>query len=427
MAVKGIGGFHLACDPVNETAITELRRRKGRVDKPLAVMVADVQQARSFAEVSESEAVLLASKERPIVLLRRKAKANCTNSIAGNIAPGNDFIGCLLPYSPLHYRLVEQGPLLLTSGNLSDEPIVRTNREAAVRLKSIADAFLLHDRDIEVVCDDSVVRILENDVLPIRRSRGYAPMPVRIAESGPSVLAVGGEIKSTFCVTRDDYAYLSQHIGDMGNLETLAALQRSVDHFLRLFRVDPQVVAADLHPGYLSGQWAASFAESMGVPLIRVQHHFAHVVALHAEHGLPTDQPIIGCCFDGTGYGTDQTIWGGEFLLARAGEFERAAHLSYSPLPGGDAAIRRPYRVALAQLWSCGIEWDERLPCVRGRVGQGTPGVATTTGKRFELHSDQQHGSIVRRGGFANRYSPPGQLRSSGGDGDGGLRGVRDR
>jgi hydrogenase maturation protein HypF len=260
--------------------------------------------------------------------------------------------------------LIGETPLVLTSGNISDEPIARTNFEARQRLSNLADCFLLHDREIHVVCDDSVVRCVEGELLPIRRSRGYAPMPVRLFEPGPSVLAVGGEIKSAFCLTKDEYAYLSQHIGDMGNIETLDALRRGVQHFLRLFRVNVKAVAADLHPGYLSGQWASEFANSLDVPLIRVQHHFAHVAGLIAEHDLPSDQRIIGCCFDGTGYGTDEAIWGGEFLLASERGFDRFAQLKYTPLPGGDASIRRPYRVAMAQLWACGLAWDEDLPSV---------------------------------------------------------------
>ncbi len=270
----------------------------------------------------------------------------------------------MLPYSPLHYLLVGDTPLVLTSGNLSDEPIVRTNAEAKQRLEKIADCFLLHDREIEVVCDDSVVRCVDGGLLPIRRSRGYAPMPVRLNESGGSVLAVGGEIKSTFCVTKDDYAYLSQHIGDMGNLETLDAMRRSVEHFLRLFRVDPAAVVADLHPGYLSGQWASKFSDSLDVPLIRVQHHFAHVASLLAEHHLTASEKMIGCCFDGTGYGPDGAIWGGEFMVADTHGFERVAQMKYAPLPGGDSSIRRPYRVALAQLWNSGLPWAKELPCV---------------------------------------------------------------
>ncbi len=370
VAVKGIGGFHLACDATSRLAIAELRTRKGRIDKPFAVMARDVQQARAFAVINEHEEALLQSRERPIVLLSRKtdfveeAGAPCLPSIS----PGNDFVGVMLPYSPLHFLLMENSsPLVFTSGNLTDEPIVRENIEASERLGGIADAFLMHDRGIHVVCDDSVVRCVGDAVLPIRRSRGYAPMPVRLnreweIRSGTvrkdrCVLAIGGEIKATFCATQGDYAYMSQHIGDMGNLETLQAMEHSVDHFLRLFRIDPEAIVADLHPGYLSASWAKEFAKRRGVAFLRVQHHHAHVAALMAEHGMPGDEPMIGVCFDGTGFGTDRAIWGGEFLVADARSFDRFAHLGYVPLPGGDAAIKQPWRVALAHLFAADIRW----------------------------------------------------------------------
>ena len=371
VAVKGIGGFHLACAATNPTAIARLRERKGRIDKPLAVMVRDVDHAARFAVVSPVEKRLLECSARPIVLLtkrqdmtRRQDSKDEVNLVSEAVAPGNDFVGVMLPYSPLHYLLIDYSSLVMTSGNLADEPIVRTNSEARQRLQQVADAFLLHDRDIQVVCDDSVVRCVDDDLLPIRRSRGYAPLPVKLHQSGPEVLAMGGELKATFCVTKDHYAYMSQHIGDMGNVETLEAMQRCVDHFLRLFQVKPQAIAADLHPQYLSTQWAHKLAQELGVPLIRVQHHFAHLVGLHTEHYLPADQKIIGCCFDGTGFGVDGAIWGGEFMIADANHFERFAQLKYVPLPGGDASVRRPYRFALAQLWAGGLEWDSDLPSV---------------------------------------------------------------
>ncbi len=361
VAVKGVGGFHLACDATNDRAVARLRERKGRVDKPLAVMVREVQACESFATVTHQERTLLESKERPIVLVAK----NPGQVISPQVAPGNDFVGVMLPYSPLHVLLLEESPpLVMTSGNLTDEPIVRQNLEAKQRLSGIADRFLLHDREIHVVCDDSVVRCIDTDLLPIRRSRGYAPMPVRLRRSGPSVLAVGGEIKATICATKADYAYVGPHIGDMGNLETLAAMRRSVDHLLRLFRIQPKAIAADLHPGYLSTVWARELAASRSVPLIQVQHHHAHVVSLLAEHGFSSDRRIIGCCFDGTGFGSDQAIWGGEFLIADAGGFDRLAHLKYVPLPGGDAGIRRPYRMALAHLHAAGHPWESSLPCV---------------------------------------------------------------
>ncbi|QEG02254.1 Carbamoyltransferase HypF [Stieleria maiorica] len=367
IAVKGIGGFHLACDAKNVDAIRTLRGRKGRIDKPFAIMVVDVQDAEAFAEINHGERRLLESPERPIVLL---AKRNAGRIVAGfsdmldAVAPGNHRVGVMLPYSPLHQLLVQAcAPLVMTSGNLSDEPIARTNKEAIRRLGPLVDGFLLHDRDIHVVCDDSVVRRQGTSVVPIRRSRGFAPMPIDLGHGGRSVVAIGGEIKSTFCVTQANYAYISQHIGDISNLETLRALKRNVNHYLDLFRVDPQAVAADLHPSYLSTQFADELARALQVPLVRVQHHHAHAVSLMAEQRLAATQPIIACCFDGTGYGTDGAIWGGEFLIANDKRFERAAHLQYFPLPGGDASIKRPYRTALALLNTHGLPWDDRLPC----------------------------------------------------------------
>ena len=358
IAVKGIGGFHLACDASNEVAVATLRERKGRIDKPFAVMVGNSEDVEKFAFVSYRERQILGSRERPIVLLN---KLEDSNFLAENVAPENNFVGVMLPYSPLHCLLAQAGPLLMTSGNLSDEPIVRKNSEAKERLGNLADAFLLHDREVHVVCDDSVVRSVNDDLLPIRRSRGYSPMPVRLEGGGPTVLAVGGEIKSTFCLTKNDYAFMSQHIGDMGNVETLVAMKRSVDHFSNLFRAKPEAIAADLHPGYLSGQWAESLAKQMEIPIFRIQHHFAHVVSLIGEHGLPRDHKIIGCCFDGTGYGTDKTIWGGEFMLADTMSFDRYAGLEPFPLPGGDASIKRLGRVALSLLWAHQMDWNERF------------------------------------------------------------------
>ncbi|PAY17930.1 carbamoyltransferase HypF [Rhodopirellula sp. SM50] len=368
VAVKGVGGFHLACDATNVDAIRKLRVRKGRIAKPFAIMVADTEHAESFAEVDSSERYLLESKERPIVLLQKR-KPDVNNAGYSNmldaVAPGNHCVGVMLPYSPLHHLLIEAcSPLLMTSGNLSDEPIARTNEEAIERLGLLVEGFLFHDRDIHVVCDDSVTRPLGASPLPIRRSRGFAPIPIKLSQNGPSVVAVGGEMKSTFCITQGQNAYISQHIGDVGNLETLGALQRNVDHYLQLFRIDVDAVAADLHPSYLSGQFAEDLAKSLRVPLIRVQHHVAHAVSLIAEHQLDADQSIIACCLDGTGYGTDGAIWGGEFLTANCKGFERFAHLEYFPLPGGDTSIRRPYRTALALLSAHGLSWDQRLPCV---------------------------------------------------------------
>ncbi len=360
LAVKGIGGFHLACDATDAAAVARLRDRKGRGWKPFAVMVRDVEQARRYAVVSETEARLLSGPERPIVLLTRRPNAA---PLADAVAPGNDALGVMLPYSPLHHLLLKDRPLVMTSGNRSDEPIACENAEAKSRLAGLADAFLLHDRDIHTACDDSVIRAFGGHEYPLRRSRGYAPLPVRLPRAGRAVLAVGGEMKATLCATTGDYAYLSQHIGDVESPETLAALDRTADHLLDLFRIPLEAVACDLHPGYLSADWAARFAARCGVPLVRVQHHHAHVASLLADAGW-TGEPVLGVCFDGTGYGTDGAIWGGEFLLADAVGVRRVGHLAYVPLPGGDAAVRRPYRVALSHLWAAGVAWDDDLPCV---------------------------------------------------------------
>jgi hydrogenase maturation protein HypF len=384
VAVKGLGGFHLACDATSDTALSTLRERKGRVDKPFAVMARDVAAVEAFAEVSPEEAALLSSKERPILLLKKKA-STCLSDL---VAPGNQYVGVMLPYTPLHYLLLtppdrqphapgHQPPsLVMTSGNFSEEPIVKDNATALERLATLADAFLLHDRDIHIQCDDSVVRIFEGRELPVRRSRGYAPFPVRLPFPVKEILAVGGELKNTFCLTRDDYAFMSQHIGDMENLETLQAFEAAVGHFLKLFRVEPGILACDMHPGYLSTKWAQQVVRGQSpgpntrLPVsnlqrIEVQHHHAHLAAIMAEHGLDGTQPVIGFCFDGTGYGPDRAIWGGELLLVTYRDFSRIAHLKYVPLPGGDAAVKRPYRTALAHLWAAGVAWDETLPPVR--------------------------------------------------------------
>jgi hydrogenase maturation protein HypF len=364
VAVKGLGGFHLACDASNDDALALLRERKGRVDKPFAVMALDLETVRQIAEVSESEAKLLTSKERPIVLLKKKS----SSPLSQLVAPGNQMIGVMLPYTPLHYLLLTDVPLplaalVMTSGNFSDEPIVNDNEEARQHLAPLSDAFLFHNRDIVARCDDSVIRLWRGSKLPVRRSRGYAPFPVKLPFTTLPVLAVGGELKSTFCLTKDNFAYYSQHIGDMENLETLAAFETAVRHFEHIFRVEPQVIACDLHPKYLSTRWALK--QAAYTPFVQVQHHHAHIAAVMAEHGLSGDKPVIGFSFDGTGYGTDGAIWGGEVLIADYEQFGRAAFLKYIPLPGGDAAIKRPYRLALAHLWAAGVEWDGRLPPVK--------------------------------------------------------------
>ena len=300
VAVKGLGGFHLACDATCDAAVRTLRERKGRSDKPFALMALDLAAVERIAEMNETERTLLMSHERPIVLLNKKANTN----LSSLVSPGHTTVGVMLPYTPLHYLLLSETQsqvLVMTSGNLSDEPIVTDNDEAIDKLGTLADAFLLHNRDIHVPCDDSVVRVFEGAELPIRRSRGYAPFPVKLPFHAMPTLAAGGELKATFCLAVDEHAFMSQHIGDMQNLETLQAFERAMQHMQSLFRISPEIIAADLHPGYLSSQWAEAHAQ--GRRLVKVQHHHAHIAAVMAEHGLPPSESVIGICFDGTGYG----------------------------------------------------------------------------------------------------------------------------
>ncbi len=364
VAMKGIGGFHLAVDATNHDAVLRLRERKRRQGKPFAVMARDLETVRHFALLSEEEADLLTSPQRPIVLLSMHADES-VRLLSPAIAPGTDRIGMMLPCSGLHTLLMQHSaPLVMTSGNLSSEPILWRNEDALERLSGIADAFLLHNRDIHVPCDDSVVRIAERRQSPIRRSRGYAPLSIRLQHSGPSVLAVGAELKSTFCLTQENHAYLSQHLGDMENLETLTAFEGALAHFEAVFRTRPEIIACDAHPGYLSSSWARRYSQREGVPLVEVQHHHSHLCSTMAEHGLDGSSPVLGIVFDGTGYGMDGAIWGGEILKATYTAFERILHLGYTPMPGGDASIRNPYRMALAHLWSAGVPWTPDLPCV---------------------------------------------------------------
>lgn len=367
VAIKGLGGYHLACDARSHAAVAALRRRKSRADKPFAVMVGDLTAAESFAELDECEAKLLTGPQRPIVLARRRDESALTPIVA----PGSPLVGVLLPYTPVHHLLFRVVPdadapvpdvLVMTSGNLTDEPICYADADARRRLGPIADAWLLHDRPIHVPCDDSVLRVVDGEELPIRRSRGYAPLPIRLPFDTAQVFAVGGELKNTFCLASGADAWMSQHIGDMGSVETLVAFEQSIHQFADMYRVEPELVVADAHPGYHTRRWAEANAPG---PVAIVQHHHAHVAAVMVEHGIAVGERVIGFAFDGTGYGTDGAIWGGEILVAGYDVFERVAHLRYVPLPGGDAAIRKPYRAALAHLWDAGIGWDADLAPVR--------------------------------------------------------------
>ena len=343
VAIKGIGGYHLAVDALNNDAVGELRRRKARDEKPFALMAPDLDAVRTFALPDAVEERLLAGPEHPIVLLRKRPG----NPVSPLVAPSNGYFGTMLPYTPLHHLLLRDcfTALVMTSGNLSDEPIAYRDAEARERLAEIADYFLVHDREIHTRTDDSVIRVFRGNPLFLRRSRGYVPREVRLPADIPAVLAVGAELKGTICLARGDRAVMSQHIGDLKNAETLASLAETAAHLQGLLGMTPALVAHDLHPDYLS----TAFAEGIrGLPRVAVQHHHAHLASCMAENGL--DGEVIGVIFDGTGYGEDGTVWGGEFLVGGYGGFRRAGHLRQVPLPGGDAAVKEPFRMALSHL-----------------------------------------------------------------------------
>ncbi|MGA2234200.1 MAG: carbamoyltransferase HypF [Terriglobales bacterium] len=349
VAVKGLGGFHLAADATNRAAVTLLRQRKRRVEKPFAVMVPDLQAAEEVCEIDDAAATVLQSIERPIVLLKKVLLPKKAPSvIPGDVAPFNHYLGIFLPYTPLHYLLLAEGgfkALVMTSGNLSEEPIAIDNREAIHRLNGLADYFLVHNRDILLRCDDSVVRVTGGITRQLRRSRGFVPVPVFLKEDQPLVLAVGGELKNTICLTKEKHAFLSQHVGDLENAESYSFFHEAIEHLERILEIRPEIIAYDLHPDYFSTKWAL---QQRGVKLVGVQHHHAHIASCMAENHL--EGRVIGFALDGTGYGTDGHIWGGEVLIAGYKNFERAAHFEYVPLPGGAAAIREPWRMAVSYL-----------------------------------------------------------------------------
>lgn len=376
IAVKGLGGFHLACDATNEAAVTELRQRKGRVDKPFALMFSDLETVARHCYVDSAERAQLESRERPIVLLKRRPESN----IVPGVAPSLMHTGAMLPYTPLHYLLLagsskqqagsEQPALVMTSGNLSEEPIATDNEEARSRLAGLADYILLHNRDIAVRADDSVVRVYRSELYPIRRSRGYAPLSLALPFNVPPLLATGPELKNTFCVARERYAFLSHHIGDMQNFETLESFEQGVKHFEHIFRIEPRLIAYDLHPDYSATCYALERAEREGLPAVGVQHHHAHIASCMAENGLAEQARVIGVAFDGTGWGDDGTIWGGEFLIAGYNGYDRVCHLANVAMPGGDKAVCEPWRMALAWLQYSGVEWSDDLPPTRSRSAQ---------------------------------------------------------
>ena len=396
LAIKGIGGFHLCADATNEAAVMRLRERKHRYGKPLAVMVRDLDEARALCDLTEAEEKLLTTPAHPIVLAERRSGA----AVAAAVAPGIPWLGIFLPYAPLHHLLFVDGrlhALVMTSANLSEEPIAIDNDEARARLGAIADAFLMHDREILQRCDDSVAAVVDGAPQLIRRARGFVPLGVPLPLDAPPLLAVGGHLKNVFALARGRFVYQSQHLGDLENLTGLDFFRESLDHLMRTFEIEPTAVVHDLHPGYLSTEWAKQWAVERGLPAIAVQHHHAHLAACMAEHSVLS--PTIGISLDGTGYGTDGRIWGGEVLITRLdgedpGRFERFAHLEYVPMPGGDAAVNEPWRMALGALHTAGFEVNsERILALLGVQ----PGDARVVSRMIERKVNSPQSSSLGR------------------------------
>ncbi len=352
IAVKGLGGFHLACDANNGKAVTELRSRKQRKEKPFAVMAKNIETIKSFCFVDEVEEKLLYSKRRPIVLLKRKEGDLCL--IADEVASKQKYYGVMLPYTPLHHLILSEGcppVLIMTSANAKNEPICYREEDAFIKLSKIADYFLIHNREIHTRCDDSVTRIFEGKEILLRRARGYVPEPIVLPiKNQRNILACGAELKSTFCLARDNYAFVSHHIGDLENLITIKSFEDGIEHFKKLFSIEPEVVTYDMHPEYLSTKYAKKISlHNPHLKMIPIQHHHAHIASCMVENGL--SEKVIGIAFDGTGYGTDRAIWGGEFLIADFENFRREGHFNYIPMPGGEMAIKEPWRMAVSYLY----------------------------------------------------------------------------
>jgi hydrogenase maturation protein HypF len=370
-AIKGLGGFHLVCDAANRDAVHCLRRRKERDEKPFAIMVADLSCAEELCEIGPEERQLLESRRAPIVLLRLRQDPSLTRPAlpAREIAPDNPHLGLMLPYTPLHHLLFRELPgtrLVMTSGNRSDEPISHTNESALEQLRGIADLFLVHDRPIQIRCDDSVTRVVAGMELPVRRSRGYAPEPVRLPFNCPAaILALGGQLKSTFALGVGEQAFLSHHLGDLDEMESFEAFRRDLQLYQELFQFQPECLVHDPHPDYASTQFALEY-EAQGrrkITRLTVQHHHAHLASCMAENHLT--EPVIGVVFDGAGLGSDGAIWGGEFLTGDYAGFHRAAHFRYVAMPGGEQAIRQPWRMGLAHMHDAGLDWvpgTSRIP-----------------------------------------------------------------
>ena len=348
LAIKGLGGFLLACDATDDSVVAELRKRKKRPGKPFAIMLPTLEQVEQHCCVSDSEKELLISPKAPIVLLKTKDGSN----IAGSVAPELKYMGVMLPYTPLHHMLLRDAgvPLIMTSGNLSEEPIAKDNNEALRRLSGIADYFIMHNRDIYSRYDDSVCMVELGEPQVVRRARSYAPFPVHLPYEAKQVLGCGAELKGSFCYTKDVYAFLGQHIGDMENVETLEHYETTAELYRKLFRINPEVVVVDLHPDYLASRYGRKLAESENLKLVEVQHHHAHIASCMVDNAVK--DPVIGVSFDGTGYGPDGCIWGGEFMTADLGSYNRVGHHKSVAQPGGDAAAKRPYRMAISYLYS---------------------------------------------------------------------------
>jgi len=347
-AIKGLGGFHLACDAANDKAVARLRRLKNREAKPFALMSFNLEKILQYCKLGEKEEEWLVNRARPIVLLKKRKDS----LISPSVAPRNNYLGVMLPYTPLHYLLLKDNftALIMTSGNIADQPIIGDNQEALEKLDGIADFFLFYNRDIFNRCDDSVVKIINDDNVFFRRSRGYVPHPIILDFKLKEVLALGGELKNTISFSKENYIFLSQYLGDLKSAETLEFFKESITNFKKMFKVKPEIIACDLHPDYLSTQYAEEIKVKKGLKVVKVQHHHAHIVSCMAENNVK--EKVIGVAYDGTGYGDDGNVWGGEFLLCDLKKYARAGHLKYYPLPGGDKAIVEPWRMAYSYLYS---------------------------------------------------------------------------
>ena len=362
LAVKGLGGFHLVCDAANAAAVQTLRERKHRTGKPFALMAFDLPTIEKYVTLSHEARRLISSPQAPIILAEMTEAGKVLAQI---VAPDQTRLGFMLPYTPLHLLLLEPAlgypeVLVMTSGNLSEEPIAYENAEARERLESLADGFLMHDRPIYMRIDDSVVTMLRDKPYLVRRARGFAPQQLRLPWDAVPLLATGTELKNTFCLTRERYAFVSHYIGDLENQETLSSFEQAIHHYERVFRIQPEALACDLHPDYLATRYAQARSRAESLPLVAVQHHHAHIASCLAENGWASPEPVIGLAYDGTGYGTDGTIWGGEILIAGYKDFTRRFHLTSLPLPGGDLAVRKPARMALSYLLAAGIELEDQ-------------------------------------------------------------------